>query len=496
MNLLEFQDLRVAFPGVLALAGVSFGVRAGSVHALMGENGAGKSTLLKTLSGVNRPERGGIVLDGQALTLGSTRAALDQGVAVIYQELHLVPQLSVAENLLLGQWPARLGCLDRKRLRELAAEQLAELGEAFDPDRKVAELSIAQRQVVEIGKALMRNARVIAMDEPTSSLSAREVEQLMRVIEKLRSQGRAVLYVSHRMEEIYRICDAVTVLRDGRHVSTHADIREATPEGLIRDMVGRPIADIYHYRPRAAGDTVLEVEGLEGPGLSAPASLKVRKGEIVGLFGLIGAGRSELVKLLYGATRAKAGKVRWRGRTVRFRSPRDAIAAGWGLCPEDRKAEGIVPLASVADNLNLSCRRRFSRLGLFINRQRERRLAQRYIGALAVKTRNADTPIGTLSGGNQQKVILARWLAEHCALFLMDEPTRGIDIGARAEIYDILYRVAEVGHSVLLVSSDIAEVAGVCDRVLVMREGALVADLPREAATAPELLRLALPASA
>jgi L-arabinose transport system ATP-binding protein len=493
--MLEIDNLRVTFPGVIALDAVSFSVAAGSVHALMGENGAGKSTLLKTLSGVNRPASGGVRIDGTALACGSPRAAIESGVAVIYQELNLVPQLTVAENLSLGHFPQRLGFLDRAALKQRARAQLEKLGEDIDPDCKVGDLSIGQRQMVEIGKALSRNARVLAMDEPTSSLSSREVDNLMRIIGELKAQGKVILYVSHRMDEIYRICDGVTVLRDGRHVATHAHLKAVPPDTLVSDMVGRPIKDVYGYRPRGLGAETLSVRGVHGPGVEAPASFSVRAGEIVGLFGLIGAGRTELIKLLYGATRRHGGEVQWKGRKVDFKSPRDAIAAGWGLCPEDRRHEGIVPGSSLSENLNLSCRGRISRFGVFLNVKREAANARQYIDSLSIKTRSSETAIQELSGGNQQKVILARWLTEGCDLFLMDEPTRGIDIGARADIYDILYRQAEAGKIVIVVSSDIAEVAGICDRVLVMREGTLAGELARAQATPEALLTLALPSN-
>jgi L-arabinose transport system ATP-binding protein len=490
---LRLDELSMRFPGVLALDRVSLEVRAGEVHGLMGENGAGKSTLLKILSGVYRPAAGRILLDGAPQQDWSPAAALRAGVAVIYQELHLVPELSVAENLLLGQLPGRWGLIDRKRLAALALAELRRLGEDLDPDAKLKNLSIGQRQMVEIGKALSRNARVIAFDEPTSSLSSREAGRLMEIVRTLRREGRAVIYVSHRMEEVYALCDRVTVFRDGRQVTTLEQLREADRDRLVSAMVGRSIQDIYNYRPRPLGPVKLEAKDLSGRGLKAPASFKAHGGEILGLFGLVGAGRSELLKLVYGDQRASSGEIRLDGQPLRLRSPADAIRRGIALCPEDRKREGIVPLASVADNLNISCRRHQARLGLSLDRKGEAERAVAYIRRLGIKTPGPEAPIRNLSGGNQQKVVLARWLAEQIEVFLMDEPTRGIDIGARSEIYQLLYDLAGAGKAVIVVSSDLAEVIGISDRILVMREGCIVGDVPRHEATPDRLLRLALP---
>ncbi|WP_126284091.1 L-arabinose ABC transporter ATP-binding protein AraG [Burkholderia stagnalis] len=491
--LLALDGITVSFPGVRALDAVSLAVRAGEVHGLMGENGAGKSTLLKVLSGVNQPQAGTLTLNGVAQRFASTRAALEAGIAIIYQELHLVPELTVAENLMLGQLPNRLGVVDTRTLAARAMRELERLGERLDPDTPVKHLSIGQRQMIEIGKALMRDARVIAFDEPTSSLSARETAQLFRIIRALRTDGRAIIYVTHGMEEVYELCDRVTVFRDGRRIETFDTVADLDRNRLIGCMVGRPIADVYGYRPRAAGDVLIEAKGLAGPGLSEPVSFSACRGEIVGFFGLVGAGRSELMKLLYGAARPSAGHVELNGRRVAFASPRDAVRAGIALCPEDRKHEGIVAIASVADNLNLSARRHFSPARMLLAPRRERELAQRYIERLAIKTRDGDTPIGALSGGNQQKVVLARWLAERIDVFLMDEPTRGIDVGARAEIYNLFYELAEAGRTVILVSSDLAEVIGVADRIIVMKEGRIAGEVAKAQATPDMLIKLALP---
>jgi L-arabinose transport system ATP-binding protein len=490
---LQFDVLVKAFPGVRALDGVSFGVAEGSIHALIGENGAGKSTLLKILSGVYRPDAGCVRLAGEPRLFRSTAEAIDAGVAVIYQELHLVPELSVAENLFLGHLPQRCGWVLRRRLLEAARGQLLELGEDFDPRTAVGRLSIGQRQMVEIAKALARGAKVIAFDEPTSSLSHREVERLFAAIRRLKSQGRVLLYVSHRMEEISELCEAVTVLRDGRQVETFTSLAGVTQDGLVERMVGRPLSDMFRYAPRPHGPPALEVDELEGPGLTAPASFAVAGGEIVGFFGLVGAGRSELLKLIYGATRTSRGRVRVHGRLLVGHGPRAAIRRGLVLCPEDRKAEGLIPTRSVLENLNLSGRRHFSRLGVLIDQRREERSAQAQVDRLGIRTPALAEPVLHLSGGNQQKVILGRWLSEDMRVILMDEPTRGIDVGAKSEIYGLIYELARQGFGVVVVSSELPEVLGICDRILVMREGRIVAALPRSVATQESLLKLALP---
>lgn len=493
---LLFQGIEKSFPGVRALDGVTFGVGEGSVHALMGENGAGKSTLLKILSGAYVPTAGAVSLGGRPQVFGSTADAINAGVAVIYQELHLAPELSVAENLYLGHLPNRGGWVDRRTLLDRARRQLETLGEDIDPRARVGSLSIAQRQMIEIAKALSRDAKVIAFDEPTSSLTSRESERLFQVIKDLQNQGRVILYVSHRMEEIFAICDAATVLRDGRHVETYPKLAEVAPDTLISKMVGRSIADIFHYRPRPHGTPALEVRGIHGPGVREPVSFSVAKGEIVGFFGLIGAGRSELLKLVYGAERAAGGTLSVDGQPVRIGSPGEAIRAGIVLCPEDRKKEGIVPIRSVMENLNLSARRSHTAMGLFIDERWERENAGRHVKSLGVKTPSLAQRIALLSGGNQQKVILARWLSEDVKIIMLDEPTRGIDVGAKSEIYSIIYDLAERGVGVIVVSSELPEIMGICDRIVVMRQRRMVAELARAEATAEKLLSLALPVAA
>ncbi|WP_019832121.1 L-arabinose ABC transporter ATP-binding protein AraG [Sphingomonas sp. PR090111-T3T-6A] len=489
--LIAYNGVGKVFPGVVALDGVSFSVAGGEVRALMGENGAGKSTLLKILAGEYRPDSGGLVVEGQPVAFASPRDSQSAGIAIIHQELHLAPDLSVTENLLLGMMPTRMGIIDRRAARERAQAILSRLGEDIDPDAKVRTLSIGKRQMIEIGKALARDARIIAFDEPTSSLSARETRTLIRIIDDLRRDGRAILYVSHRMEEVFEISDSVTVLRDGRHVADYPDMKALTQDQLITAMAGRTITDIYDYRPRPLGEVAVAVNGLEGPGLRAPLSFEARTGEILGFFGLVGAGRSELFRLIYGAVPSTAGEVAIHGEPLASADPRRAIAAGLALCPEDRKDEGIVPLAAVAENIALA--RRNLTGGMLIDERDEKPRAAELIQLMRVKTASPATAIATLSGGNQQKAIIARWLAADSRILLMDEPTRGIDVGARSEIYAHMYRLAEEGRTILFASSDMPEVMGVADRIIVMREGRIAGILPRADATPDRLLRLALP---
>jgi L-arabinose transport system ATP-binding protein len=490
---LDFQHITKVFPGVTALDDISLSVAAGSVTGLIGENGAGKSTLLKILSGSYHPTGGELRIEGRRCAFRSARDGISSGVAVIYQELNLVPEMSVAENMLLGHLPTRLGFLDRGALMARARASLAAVADDIDPARPVKSLSIGQRQMVETAKALVRDARILAFDEPTSSLSDREVRRLFATIRELKAQGRVVIYVSHRLEEIFEICDSLAVLRDGRLVRQYASIQGVTRAMLVTDMVGRSIADIYSYRPRAPGETALSVEGIAGPGLSQPASIQVKRGEILGVFGLVGAGRTELLRLICGAQRPTAGAVSLDGKRVRVDSVRRAIRAGVMLCPEDRKLEGIIPIRSVMENINISVRRTFSAAGFFIRRSREERNADRFIELLRIRTPGRQQKVMYLSGGNQQKVILARWLGEDLRVLLMDEPTRGIDVGAKNEIYNLIYGLAEKGIGIIVVSSDLPEVLGVSDRVAVMREGAVVASLPRAEATQERVLSLALP---
>lgn len=493
MAYLEFCGISKSFPGVRALDGITLSADEGSVHALMGENGAGKSTLLKILSGAYTPTDGQVVINGTPHVFKATGEALEAGVAVIYQELHLVPEMTVAENLYLGHLPASAGIVRRGELLARAAKQLALVGEDINPSTKLGRLPIGQRQMVEIAKALTRGAKIIAFDEPTSSLSAREIKNLFRVIRTLKEQGKVILYVTHRMEEVFEICDAVTVFRDGKHVETFATMNGVTHDVLVNRMVGRDIQDVYGWQAREHGAPALEVRGIEGPGLSAPASLSVARGEILGLFGLVGAGRTELMKLIYGAVKKTSGEITINGGAARIAKPSDAINAGLMLCPEDRKQEGIVPIRNILENCNISARRNHAFGGFVINEPWERANVLDKIKALNVRTPSHRQLIKNLSGGNQQKVILGRWLSENIKVLLLDEPTRGIDVGAKREIYEIMYNLTRQGIGIIMVSSDLPEVIGVADRILVMRLGQMSAAFTRAEATPEIIMKHALP---
>lgn len=490
---LSFRGIGKTFPGVKALSDISFDCHAGQVHALMGENGAGKSTLLKVLSGNYAPTTGTLAIKGQDVSFNDTTAALNAGVAIIYQELHLVPEMTVAENIYLGQLPHKSGFVNRSLLNYEAGLQLKHLGLDIDPQTPLKYLSIGQWQMVEIAKALARNAKIIAFDEPTSSLSAREIENLFRVIRELRKEGRVILYVSHRMEEIFALSDAITVFKDGRYVRTFTDMQQVNHDSLVQAMVGRDLGDIYGWKPRDYGDERLRLEQVKAPGVRTPISLTVRSGEIVGLFGLVGAGRSELMKGLFGGTRISEGKVFIDGQTVNIQKPAHAIGAGMMLCPEDRKADGIIPVHSVRENINISARRKYLRAGCLINDGWEAENARHHINALNIKTPSADQLIMNLSGGNQQKAILGRWLSEEMKVILLDEPTRGIDVGAKHEIYNVIYALAARGVAVLFASSDLPEVLGVADRIIVMREGEIAGELLHGQADEQRALSLAMP---
>ncbi len=493
MAFLEFSNISKGYPGVQALSDISFSVEKGAVHGLMGENGAGKSTLIRILSGDQPADTGTITIDGQAQNYRSVRDAFNAGVIVIHQELQLVPELTVAENLWLGRFPARSGIIDRRTLMDTVRKRLDEIGIDVDPSAKVATLSIGARQMVEIAKAVMLDARVIALDEPTSSLSSRESEVLFAMIEKLKAKGTVILYVSHRLDEIFRLCDSMTVLRDGKLAANHTRLADTSRSQIISEMVGREISNIWGWRERALGETRLTVDQLSGAKLPEPISFSVRKGEILGFFGLIGAGRSEMARLLYGADSRSGGTVSIDGETVAPNDPKRSINAGMVLCPEDRKFEGIIQGRSIRENIAISSRRHFSPMGI-LNTRKESALADTYIAKLRVRTPSARQDIVNLSGGNQQKVILGRWLSEQgIKVLVIDEPTRGIDVGAKSEIYEILYELASSGMAIIVISSELPEVMGISDRIMVMCEGRVAADVPRAAFDERAILTAALP---
>jgi ribose transport system ATP-binding protein len=485
-TVLDVRGLVKKYPGVVALGGVDFNVREGEVHCLLGPNGAGKSTLIKCVSGVVEPSGGEILVDGEPLPPRDPAAALARGIATIYQELDLVEDLSVAQNVFLGHEPRRGPLLDLARMRADSAALLARLGhEAIDPRTPLRALRPAARQIVSIARALSYDARVLIMDEPSAILDAGEVETLFEVVRRLTAEGVGVVYISHRLDEIRRIGDRVTVLADG---ATAADgIPADTPtEELVWLMVGRKVERLYPERPRGDGEVLLEVREIKGLPMVRGVSFEVRAGEVLGIGGLVGSGRSELLRLICGVDRREAGEVKVEGRRLRPNRPDRAIAAGLGLAPEDRKSQGLLLDWSLTKNITLADLGRFSR-GL-LDVRAERAAAREQLHALNTVPDDPDRIARELSGGNQQKVVLSRWLLRECRVLLLDEPTRGVDIPSKAEIYRIVTELASRGLGVVLVSSEFEELAGICTRVLVMREGELVAELDGDRATERELL--------
>ena len=489
--MLQMEGIVKEFPGVRALEEVDFELNSGEVHVLLGENGAGKSTLIKILSGVYPKDKGRILLDGQEVAIGSPRRARELGVRTIYQELNLVPQLSVAENIFLGEEPvgaARL--IDQRTMLAVSADLLRDLGRELDPRTPVEELSVADRQMVEIAKAIRARCRVMVMDEPTSSLDQEEVRALFSVIGRLREQGVGVIYISHRLEEVGAIGDRVSILRDGRHVHT-GPVRDLTTEDMIRFMVGRDLKAKFPWEPREIGEEVLRVEGLGETGVFRDISFSLRRGEILGLAGLVGAGRTELARALLGVDRPDQGHIVLGGHRFRPRSPRDTIHRGLGLLPEDRKGQGVILLLSVAANITLVTLWRLARR-LFLDRRREAALPHEYAGRLNIATPRLDRQVRFLSGGNQQKVVLAKWLCSGAEVLIFDEPTRGIDVGAKYEVHRLMVELARGGAGILMISSELPEVLGMSDRILVMREGRITGEFSRADATQEKILRAAM----
>jgi ABC-type sugar transport system ATPase subunit len=486
---LSMRGIDKSFPGVRALRGANLGVAAGEVHVLLGENGAGKSTLMKILAGEYAPDAGTMELDGAPYTPRSPEHAQASGVAMIHQELSIILPLTVGENVLLGDEPSRFGVIDRRAQQRRARALLQAVGCDLDPDTPASSLSVAQLQLVEIAKALRRDARVLIMDEPTAALTDAEADRLFEVIAGLRARGVAIVYISHRMPEIFAIGERVTVMRDGATVRTAA-LADTTVDALIADMVGRRVEQRVTKRPVALGDTTLVVEGLELGAASAPISFSVRAGEIFGLAGLMGSGRTEVARALFGADRPRAGEVRLGARRLAG-SVRDAIAAGMGFVSEDRKAQGLVLDCSAAANISLAVLSRLCRLGT-IDLRREEAMAEGYRDRLRIRLPTVQQPVRTLSGGNQQKVIIARWLAAECHVLILDEPTRGVDVAAKSETYELMAELVERGVAILLISSDLPEVLGLADRVGVMREGRLAGILDRSQATPERVMSMAV----
>ncbi|SBT92250.1 monosaccharide ABC transporter ATP-binding protein, CUT2 family [Streptomyces sp. DI166] len=496
--LLSMSGITKSFPGVRALDGVDLDVQAGEVHCLLGQNGAGKSTLIKVLAGAHQPDTGTIRWRGEDVTLRSPIAAMRLGIATIYQELDLVEHLSVAENVHLGHEPTTAGfVVRRKTARESTARLLKRLGHPeIDPGRLVGQLSAAQQQIVSMARALSHDVRLIVMDEPSAALDPDEVDNLFRIVGDLTADGVAVVYISHRLEEIRRIGDRVTVLKDGRAVAGGLPAKSTPTRDVVALMTGRNVEYVFPERPvgDAAGAPVLQVKGLSRQGEFEPLDLEVRAGEIVGLAGLVGSGRSEILETIYGARKPTTGQVLVDGKELRPGSVRAAVRAGLGLAPEERKAQALLMLESVTRNVSVSSMSRFARAG-WIDRSAELGAARAATRELSLRPDNPAVPVRTLSGGNQQKAVLARWLLRGCRVLLLDEPTRGVDVGARAELYAVVRRLADEGLAVLLVSSEVPEVLGLADRVLVLREGRVVHTAPARALDEHRVLDLVMEGS-
>jgi inositol transport system ATP-binding protein len=493
------RDVHKRFPGVKALDGVDLDVRAGEVHALLGENGAGKSTLLKILSGAQRADRGEAALDGVTLDPhASPRERQRLGLITIYQEFNLLPFMSIAENLYLGREPTRRGIIDWAAMYDNARTLLANLGLDADPRREVRHLSVAHQQMVEIGRAVAQQAKLIVMDEPTAALSGREVDILHGVIRELKARGVSFIYVTHRLDEVKRVCDSYTVLRDGRFVA-RGEVKDVEIRDLINLMVGRDVEFARLARTAPPGKAVLAVEGVsrarDASGRHATAlqdlSIDLKAGEILGFAGLVGAGRTELARIIFGADRCDQGVMYLEGLKMSpLRSPKEAIRAGFALVPEDRKQQGCFLEQSITQNMTLPSLARMARWRIFVDEAKERQMVEKYQAALRIKMPNPGVAIGTLSGGNQQKVLLARCMALKPKVLIVDEPTRGIDVGAKSEVHQLLSQMAESGIALIIISSEMSEVLALSDRIVVFREGCISGVLDVEAATEGTLMQL------
>jgi len=492
MALVELDNITKSFAGIHALSGVNFTLEAGEVHALVGENGAGKSTLMRVLGGEMRPDQGAVSIGGEPVRLTGPIDAIRRGISIIHQEMALAPDLSVAENIFLGELPARIGWAE---LRRKARTLINRLGFDIPPGALVSDLSVAHQQVVEIAKALSRDARVIVFDEPTAVLSMGDAQRLLDIIRNLRADGVGIVYISHRLDEIFAISDRVSVLKDGRNVDVVTPDK-ATVDDLIRMMVGRPLSQMFGEKPQTTiGDVLLKVTDLDLPNGVGGVSFELRKGEVVGLGGLVGSGRSEVARAIFGADPIRSGAIELHGQPYRPRTPKQAVGRGVNLVPEDRKGQGIVLDMEIAKNMTMARTKPVTTLGFF-RASRERKVVDGLIQSLRVKLGHPSDPVSSLSGGNQQKIVLAKWFHSGGEVVILDEPTRGVDVGAKTEIYSLIHRMAAEGKALLIISSEHAELFGLCDRVLVMGEGRLRGELRPDGYSEENLLTLSIGAGA
>ena len=495
--ILEMNHISKSFPGVKALDDVSFHVRKGTVHALMGENGAGKSTLMKCLFGIYLPDDGEIILEGKKMDFHNPKDALNAGISMIHQELQPIPYRSIAENLWIGRYPmikvANIPVMvDAKKMRDMSTDLLSRVRLNANPDTKLKDLSVSQIQSIEIAKAISYNAKIIIMDEPTSSLTQAEVTQLFEIINELRNQGVSIIYISHKMEEILRISDEVTIMRDGRYIGTYLS-SELTMDLIITKMVGRELTNLYPPKTNVPGDVVFEVKNFTSPNPRSfkDVSFDLRRGEILGIGGLVGAQRTELVEGIFGIRASSVGEIKLHGKTLKINHPRDAIRKGISLLTEDRRGSGIFGVLSVRDNVSVASLDDYVDFHIKLNNRKLNALAEENIHKLSIKTPSTKTKIQSLSGGNQQKVIISRWLARDPEIFILDEPTRGIDVGAKYEIYSIMVNLAKAGKSVIMISSEMPELLGMSDRILVMCEGKLSGIVEGKDANQEKIMELA-----
>jgi inositol transport system ATP-binding protein len=489
MSLLTMTNIKKSFSGVEVLHGVELELREGEVLALIGENGAGKSTLMKILSGEERYDSGKIVLGGKEIEPQSPVDSLALGISMIHQELTPIPEMTVAENLFIGREPSKFGIVNHRKLEELASEQLQKLDLEMKPGAKVRELSISEVQEMEIAKVVSRGSRIVIMDEPTSSLTDSEIAKLFKMIKVLKEQKVSIIYISHKLEELFQIADRITVLRDGNYINTN-ETANTNRDQLIRDMVGRQLKDIFPASERTLGEVILEVKGLGKSKQFHDISFQLRRGEILGFFGLVGAGRTEMVSTIFGDQRADVGTVSFFGQEVTIKHPQKAIKHKVALVSEDRKLFGLNILASVKDNLLLVIQEKLTFMGILKDRLGTK-LCEEKVSQLQIKIHSKDQLVGRLSGGNQQKVVLGKWLLSEPEIIILDEPTRGIDIGAKAEIYGLIQDLAAKGRGIILISSEMPEIIGLCDRMIVLHEGRATGELLRDEFEQERIMELA-----